>query len=437
MKRWLVVWVLAVGALTACGAAGVDVNPSLKSVLERSSTATRVQHVVIVIQENRSFDNLFATFPGADGTTRGALHGGQQIALTKSNLLDRQDLLHGRAAWVMDYDGGKMDGFDLPPGADGVPLGRRPYQYVDPAQIAPYWALAKRYVLADRAYQTQGSDSFTAHQDLIAGGTAITPKYSIVNSPTSNVWGCDAAPGTVTSLITASDDVLWNAGPFPCFRYATLRDLLDRKRISWRYYTPLPRGGWDAFEAIASVRKGPQWHANISTPQTNILMDANAGNLAAVSWVVPDAEASDHPGVPRDLGPAWVGNVVNAIGQSAAWKSTVIIVVWDDWGGFYDHVAPPQFGFGSLGFRVPMLIISPYARTGYVSHTQYEFGSILKFVEDIWGLGRLGTSDSRANSISDAFDFSQAPHKYVAVKVDYSRRYFLRLPPSNLPVDNY
>ena len=117
------------------------------------------------------------------------------------------------------------------------------------------------------------------------------------------------------------------------------------------------------------------------------------------------------------------------------WNSTAIIVVWDDWGGWYDHVAAPQLDYDGLGFRVPMLVISPYAKTGYVAHTQYEFGSILKFVEDTFNLGRLGTTDTRATSIDDAFDFTQSPRTFVPIQSKYSKTYFLQQRPSNEPVD--
>lgn len=383
------------------------------------AASTKIAHVVIMIQENRSFDDLFATFPGADGATTG---------LKKHDLLARVDFPHEYADYVADYDGGRMDGFD--PSA---------YQYVTPAQIAPYWTLAKRYALADHMFMTQGSDSFTAHQDLIAGGTQINAGEAVVDMPTSTTWGCDAPAGTVTSLITSANLFLQDRGPFPCFQYATLSDLLERQHVSWRYYSANsrgPTGGWSAFQAIRAVRYGPQWNADISTPQTNIFKDIVAGKLANVSWVVPTADYSDHPTELHDYGPDWVGNVVNAIGQSRYWNSTAIVVVWDDWGGFYDHVRPPQYGFGALGFRVPAIVVSPYARAGYVAHQQFEFASILRFIEDNWSLGRLGTSDVRAASIGGVFDFSQNPRPYVPVKVEYPRAFFLSLPPSNRPLDS-
>jgi len=151
------------------------------------------------------------------------------------------------------------------------------------------------------------------------------------------------------------------------------------------------RRALDAFDAIKAVRDGTEWKTNVTHQPTVIFSDISNGTLPAVSWVVPDDVNSDHPGNGTDTGPSWVASIVNAVGESKYWHSTTVIVVWDDWGGFYDHVRPPFFDrWGGLGFRVPMLIVSAYSREGtskqrgYVSHTQYEFGSILKFVEDIW-----------------------------------------------------
>ncbi|MBV8197219.1 MAG: hypothetical protein JO263_03720, partial [Candidatus Eremiobacteraeota bacterium] len=362
-----------------------------------------------------------------------------------------------------DYHFGQMDGFNEETKGKCGPgdAGRLPYQYVYPSEIAPYWFIAHQYVLADQMFQTQGSGSFTAHQDLIRGGTMYDAAQtkSFVDSPSGLPWGCDAAPGTKTSLIYWTGTSLQyqgNKGPFPCTNqfppsssYQTLRDLLDAKSLSWKYYAPpvskLGSGAyWNAFDVIASVRYGPEWGTNVSWPETNIFKNISRGKLPAVSWVIPRLGNSDHPAAGgTDKGPSWVAGVVNAIGESPYWSSTAIIVVWDDWGGFYDHVRPPlPFDhWGGLGFRVPMLIVSPYAREatpskpGYISHTQYEFGSILRFVEDNWNLGRLGTTDSRAASISDCFDFTQSPRAFVQVPTLYSREYFMAQPPSYEPVD--
>lgn len=396
-----------------------------------------IKHVVILIQENRSFDNLFALFPGADGATTGLTHTGAPIALHESNLYSVVDGQNGHSAFVEDYDGGKMDRFDLVP-VDGQ-LGTYVYQYVNPAQIQPYWTLAREYALADHMFQTQGSGSFTAHQDLIRGNTAINASESLIDMPHGEPWGCDAPAGTVTPVLTSSGQYVTD-GPFPCLPYDTLRDLLDAAHVSWRYYLPgesVDVGGlWNAFDAIRAVRYGSEWTTNMSTPETNIFTDISNHQLRSVSWVIPDFGNSDHPGAGSDTGPSWVAQVVNAIGQSNYWKSTAIVVVWDDWGGWYDHVAPPQLDYQGLGFRVPMLVVSPYIDRGTISHTQYEFGSIIRFIENNWKLGRLQLStDRRAQSIGDLFDFSRHPRKFHTIAAKYSRSFFEHQPPSNKPVD--
>lgn len=394
-----------------------------------------------MIQENRTFDNLFATFPGADGTTVGSMHDGSTRPLQKTSLASVLSPDNSYPSWLTDYDGGKMDGFDLVP-VQTAP-GTYVYQYVDPAQIQPYWALARQYVLADHMFQTQGSGSFTAHQDLIAGGTAIDANHSVIDFPSSQPWGCDSPPDTTTSLITQYNEYLPSEGPFPCFTYRTLRDVLDQRGLSWRYYVPAVGkdfGGnaWNAFDAIKAVRYGPEWGDNVTTPETSIFTDISRNTLPAVSWVIPDFQNSDHPGNTSDSGPSWVAQVVNAIGKSPAWNSTAIIVVWDDWGGFYDHVAPPgPRAFGGLGFRVPMIVVSPYARYGYVTHKPYEFGSIIKFVENNWNLPSLGTTDVRSGDFTDdVFNFTKKPRKFAPLDAKYSESYFLHQRPSGKPVDD-
>ncbi len=394
---------------------------------------------MIIIQENRTFDNLFATFPGADGATRGKTHNGGTLALRKANLDSTISPNNGYLFWKQDWNNGKMNGFDT------VPVGKSPgtyvYQYVDPNQIRPYWDLASRYVLADHTFQTQGSGSFTAHQDLIRGGTEVNTDKSLIDFPSSAPWGCDSPTGTRTSLITENNQYEYLQGPFPCLTYRTLRDLLDANGVSWRYYTPSIGGFagnlWNAFDSIAAVRQGPEWTTNVISPETDIFTDISRNTLPAISWVIPDLRNSDHPGTNFDSGPSWVAGVVNAIGESPAWKTTAILIVWDDWGGWYDHVPPPgKRQYGGLGFRFPFIAVAPYAKAGYIAHAQYETGSIVRFVEDNWDLGRLGTTDEdSADFVNDFFDFAQKPREYVPIQAPYSKTYLLKQPPSNEPVD--
>jgi phospholipase C len=231
-------------------------------------------------------------------------------------------------------------------------------------------------------------------------------------------------------------------GPFPCFtQYRTIADSLDARGVSWQYYTPTTgtqgcpqcQPGdyiWSPFSAIRSVRYGRDW-ANVITPQTNVLDAAAKGQLKGVTWVVPDGTYADHPGpYVTDEGPSWVAAVVNAVGTGPQWSSTAIIVLWDDWGGFYDGETPPQMDFRGLGIRTPLIIISPYAKHHEVSKTLYEPGSILKFVETVFNLPPIGGScpappsngygytDCRAN-ILEGFDFHQTPRTFTLIKAKY------------------
>jgi phospholipase C len=444
-------------ALTGCATASTASIPFAATSTGRSSVTrtapSKIQHIVILIQENRSFDNLFATYPGADGTTTGKIHTGQTVPLKKVGLIAK-DLCHAWRGFQIEYDGGKMDGFDEVPLGAGCkknvpPAGSYTYQYVDPDKIRPYWTMAQQYVLGDHMFETQSSGSFIGHQDLIAGGTAINRYQSLVDNPTpitsQTPWGCDAPSRTKTSLLTVKRRFLPGEGPVPCLTYRTLRDSLDEGKVSWKYYAPpfASRSGepeigriWTAFDAIEAVRRGPEWTTNISFPETTIFNDIKGSRLPAVSWLIPDWLNSDHPGQGVTGGPSWVAQVVNAIGKNTIlWNTTAIIVVWDDWGGFYDHVPPPQLDYQGLGIRVPMLVISPYAKQGYVSHTQYEFGSILKFVEDNWGLKRIRTTDVRANSIVDVFNFNQPPRKFQPIPAVLPQSYFEHQRPSYLPID--
>jgi phospholipase C len=449
---WLLFLLLLSSAMIAGCGGGSSSLPAAMPPGEGSEpppVASPIRHVVIVIQENRSFNDFFATFPGADGTTTGKAEKAPAcgydketaVKLKERSLILPSDLGHSYQDYVTSRDGGKMDGFDLVPGTTGAQCAY-PYTYTNPSDIKPYWDMAQQYVLAEHMFTTQGSSSFTAHQDLIAGGTVVSPDEALVNLPTAYPWGCDAPPHTKTSLVNINGvfQTPGSTGPFPCLSYHTLRDLLDAKSVSWKYYVPpmcctIFGKEMSAFDAIRAVRYGPQWTKNVSSPQTNIFKDIRKGTLPAVSWLVPDEPESDHPGTGSDTGPSWVTSVVNAIGESSEWKSTAIIIVWDDWGGFYDNLNPKQLDYGGLGFRVPALIVSPYAKRGYIAKTQYEFGSILKYVEDNWDLGRIGTSDKRATSIIDCFDYSQKPRKFVKIAAKYPTAYFLNKPPSYLPDD--
>jgi len=506
--------ILACGAIVACSegnglSGGTASGPLPPAGASRGSkVSTPIQHVVIVIQENRSFDDLFSTFPGANGTTVGEVipmpspaasscAAKSQPVITQATTIPLTEVSitgegfatippHGNPfGWNNDlpheYEPGyllecnaaagrpsasspcQMNGFDVTQfGANGEGpqyTCTYTYQYVNPQQIAPYWDMAREYVLADNAFQTQGSESFTAHQDLIAAGTAINDTESVIDDPTGFPWGCDAQPpsppsqpGSLTSLLTTSGQYLLDRGPFPCFTYETIRDRLNAKAVSWKFYADevyswqSPKsdspGIWSAFDAIKAVRYSKEWGTNVTTSDLDIFKDIKANKLPAVCWVTPDAADSDHPDEvnkkdqPVDTGPSWVASVVNAIGKSPYWNSTAIIVLWDDWGGFYDHVPPPFYDTqGGLGFRIPLLIISPYVQP-HVEHTQYETASVLKFLEGNWNLKTLGQEDKRATSLANAFNFSQTPRPFQTIAAKYPLSFFLHKKPSGVPPDS-
>ncbi len=407
-----------------------------------------IKHVVVIVQENRSFDDLFHGFPGARYATYGYMHDGTRVTLRPTTLTG-PDISHVWDDAIVDWDHGKMDGYDLNPLGPGRAAGRYAYQYVDPKYIRPYWSMAKQYVLADHMFSTMFGGSFTAHLDLIAGTTDLQGGLAEVDVPLGLPWGCDAAAGTRTSTIDRSRTEAWGRGPFPCFtQFATMADLFDAANVSWAYYAPQvsEAGGrvWSEFDAMSAVRHGPDWKRNVISPPSRVLQDAADGRLPDVAWVIPDVADSDHAGErKRDTGPAWVASVVNAIGQSAAWDSTAIVVLWDDWGGWFDSVPPPQLDYRGLGERVPCIVISPYAKKGYVSHTTYEFGSVLALMEEAFALPPLesrgfgsGYTDQRAYSMTDAFDFKHPPRRFRTIGASYGRTYFLARPPSLRPPDD-
>jgi phospholipase C len=418
-----------------------------------SSPGRYIKHIVVIVQENRSFENIFAGWPGADAPAYGYLHTGKRVALQAMTYADDCARIHGYQycdmghLWqeaLTGWNNGKMNGFDLNRyGAFGTgPLvHRHPYSYLDHAEIASYRAMASQYVLVDHMFPTEFGTSFTAHQDLIAGTTRVDARHSLVNVPLpSPPWGCDAYQGTTTSLVDRERKITGN-GPFPCLDiYPTLADTLDAAGISWKYYAP-PQGNaaggvWSAFSAIKDVYDGPDWKRNVISPETKVFDDIKAGTLPSVAWVIPDFKWSDHPATPSNWGPSWVADVVDEVGKSAAWPSTAIVVLWDDWGGWYDSAPPPQLDYLGLGLRVPCIIISPYARKGHISHTRYEFGSILKFIEQTFKLQSLGSTDVRANSLVNAFDFTQKPRAFVPFATNHPPSFFRKQHPSHQPPDS-
>jgi phospholipase C len=367
-----------------------------------------IQHVVFIIKENRTFDNYFGTFPGANGATSGPISTGQVIPLGHSpDYTYPLDPEHDFGGAVEATDGGKMDRFDLL--TDGNINGDfLAYTQMTQADIPNYFAYAQNFVLADNMFSSIKADSFTNHVYTVAAqdNGAIMLKGPM--RPKGNPgWGCDSSPGVNAEVMDAEGNL---SNEPPCWDFQTLADSLQNAGVSWKFYAPAQGQigyNFSTLDAINHIRNGPLWTTNIAS-DTQFATDAANGNLPAVSWLVTGSE-NDHPkGCGVCASENWAVKQINAIMQGPDWGSTAIFMTWDDFGGFYDHVPPPVVDSLGLGPRVPLIIISPYAKAGYISHTQYEFSSVLKFIEELYGLPPLTARDANANDTTDSFDFTQS-----------------------------
>lgn len=394
-----------------------------------------IKHVVIIIQENRSVDNLFNGFPGADTVTRGQTHTGAFVNLRPISLANSNRPCHSHLCWVQEYDNGRNDGFDLE-----NPPGTRPdfdYAFVPQSETKPYWAMAQTYAFADRMFQSNTGPSYPAHQYLIAGQSDFAAENP--DDFGRGIWGCDAPPRTTVAVL--GSDGQEHPGPYPCYSYQTLADEMDAAGITWHYYAPAFGADlgytWSAYDAISQIRRGKDWTLDVISPETQVLSDIAAGQLSAVTWVVPKDQNSDHAGSQSTMGPQWVASVVNAVGNSSYWNNTAILIMWDDWGGWYDHLNGPQLDLMGLGFRVPLIVVSPYTKAGYVSHVQHEFGSIMRFTEERFGLSPLTQVDGRADDLADMFDFTKPPRAFVPIPTTLAPSFFELQPQSSEPPDEY
>jgi phospholipase C len=438
--------VLAI-SLSGCAglSAGLPHRPPGPSSLEqhtRRAQASPIDHVVIIVQENRSTDNLFHHLPGADTADSGMNSEGQVIQLQPVALAARYDLEHTHESFVAEYDNGKMDGADLVK-CKGHPCPQNPqFVYVNQSDVAPYFEMAQTYTFGDRMFETNQGPSYPAHQYLIAGTSqpSVGSNLLAVDSPerpgggSGGSAGCTAPSGTLVDMI----DQNGNPAPpaYPCFEHPTLMDLLDSAQIKWRYYASGPSSVWTGPNSIRHIRFGNDWR-KVIIPETKVLSDISNGTLAPVTWVMPPGLSSDHPGSTDGSGPSWVASIVNGIGNSPYWGKTAIFVLWDDWGGFYEHVPPSDiFNSNEVGLRVPLIVISPYAKPAYVSHVNHEFGSILHFVETNFGLPSLGYSDSRSDDMSDCFNYLQVPLPFHTIQAPLHGDYFRRGVPQ-APPDDY
>jgi phospholipase C len=366
----------------------------------------QIQHVVIIMQENRTVDNLFHGFPGARTVTFG-MHYGKKVALTKVSLGTTYDPGHGLHAFNRDYHRGRLDGFKTGRITD--------YAYVDPLQVKEYWDLAKTYVFSDNSFSSNIDASFVAHQYLVAAQAGFSVNFASATCAVPTNWVNRITPRRTLGPKQEA-----------CFDYAALPDEITAARLSWRYYAAVldfqHRPSWVPTEYIKHLYGNP----NVIFPETQVLTDIAKGQLANVTWITPSLPNSDHSGKsPSTGGPAWVASIVNAIGASPMWSSTVIFIAWDEWGGWYDHVVPPYRDVEGLGFRVPMIVVSPFAKRGYVTHRQYETTSFLRFIENNFGLPALTAADLRAadprNDVLDLGRFSRpAPFHPITIRHSFA-----------------
>ena len=415
----------------------------------------KIRHVIVIMQENRSFDSYFGTYPGADGIPWLAGHPGTvpclpdtQAGTCKKPYHDQSPVNgggpHALSAARVDIAGGGMNGFiksaehaqlNCTPGSvnPNCEFGVAPdvLGYHTAHEIPNYWAYAHQFVLQDHMFESSPSWSLPAHLNMVSGWSARCKSndpmtcYNNVDNPVS-------PPGS------------FGEGPRPPkYAWTDLTYLLHRFRVSWAYYVfpgtqpdceddamtcpSLPQNAktpsdWNPLPWFTDVREDQQ--LNRIMPIHDLYVAARNGTLPAVSWVTPAGAVSDHPPANIEAGQNYVTGLINTIMSGPAWDSTAIFLTWDDWGGFYDHVKPPVVDKNGYGLRVPGLVISPYAKRGYVDHQTLSFDAYLKFIEDDFLHGKRldpftdGRPDNRnhvrenakqlGNLVRD-FNFSQTP----------------------------
>ena len=271
-----------------------------------------------------------------------------------------------------------------PPTGPTPPWVKNTLSYYDWHEIPNYWEYARRYTLCDRFFSSLAGPSEPNHLYTVAAQSG-----GLVNNPPPNIGGQDGV-----------------------YTFPTMAELLEKSGVSWKYYDEKPDPHkhtlWNPMPGFKAFQQSPALMSHL-VPLSEFYADAKAGRLPEVCWIVPTAADSEHPPADSARGMRHVTGLVNAVMQSPDWKNTAIIVTWDDYGGFYDHVSPPQVDQYGYGPRVPTLVISPYARSGYICHTAFDFTSPLKMIEERYGLPPLSTRDAKAHDLRDCFDFGQKP----------------------------
>ena len=406
-------------------------DPASRPTLSPSPTLTDsqsdkipIKHVVFIIKENRTFDNYFARYPEADGAKYGFTSTGDRVKLSVATDVLEPDLGHLFDDGVYAINGGRMNGFDRVTNGETL----NGYSSFTRKGIPNYWAYADNFVLGDRMFSSMYGPTFPAHLYTVA---AQAGRVTGNKNETSTEGGyCRDLNETVyrfmrltpheRKVVMAAEERadFCTVGNYwesvrACFDFEVIMDQLDREGISWKYYAD--EGSWmNALLAIKHMVESEHWGEPYGAPGTEIVPeeqlmgDIRRERLAKAVWVVPGPGVNEHPGGPSVcMGENWTVQVVNAIMRSKYWRNTAIFITWDDFGGFYDHVPPPHYDIMGLGPRVPLLIISPWTKEGYVDSTTYEFSSVLKFMERVHGLDCMTQRDCNASDMMNAFDFTQ------------------------------
>jgi phospholipase C len=391
--RWCLILFALVCFASLAACAGRSITPVLGNL-------TAIRHIVFIICENHTFDNYFGTFPGADGATSGLLSNGQWIPLSPMpDAYEGTDLCNGWDCALQAMDNGKMDRFDLISGGTW-----NAYTQAQEQEIPNYWTYARRFAIADHYFTSVHGPSLPNHLFAIAAQSG----GAIDNGGPGTVPDCDSGSNSTVTVIDPEGN---RSQRVRCFDFPTLPDSLEEAGVSWKYYAE----GGGFLSLVGHIYNSSMWITNVASPD-QFVIDAQTGHLPSVSWLLPPQYESEHPPESMCDGENWTVSVVNALMQGPDWNSTAGFVTWDDFGGFYHHVAPPQLDQFGLGPRVPLLIISPYAKQGYVSHNLSDHTSVLRFVETRYGLPALTSRDAAASDLMDNFDFNGPPGPPVILR---------------------
>jgi phospholipase C len=375
-----------------------------------------IDKVVVIIKENRTFDHMFGRFPGADGVRFGYYADGIRVPLAHAPDRLPHDLAHNFFAGLASVNGGKMNGVSR---AIGV---GEPFTQYHRSDIPNYWRYAKRFVLGDRMFSSTYGPSLPEHLFFIAASSDRAITGSLPGPGMEGIHYC-ADPKELMKFLHRHPELIhWERTvqlkkieaitykKNGCLTLPTIFDRLEAKSLGWRYFA-VPNQFQNAAEAVSKIYHSFRWKRNVLMPRAFIPL-AKSGDLPAVSYLVPPSDWNEHPkagGRSMCAGENWTVRHINAIMNGPDWNRTAIFITWDDFGGFYDHVKPPLVDAFGLGPRMPLLVISPYAKRGSIDHTTYEFSSMLSFIEYRWDLDPLTKRDANANDMFGAFDWHQKP----------------------------